>query len=282
MAQPPIRRQRLVAELRRERERRELSVQEAAERVGWDPTKLSRIENMRIGITGDDTLDLCEALGVEEARANALARLARESRRRGWWHSYNDVLGDFGGLLELDLDAESLKEWEADVIPGALQTRDYARAVISSTWPDSPPEEIEKRVDLRMERQERLHNTRHLKLWCTIDEAALMRPVGGRETMADQLDRLAERARQPGVTVQVLPIDISGHPSMGAPFTVIDLADGATYVYVDTLSGGLYLEEPSDIAMYTTTMERLQAQALDFDRSVQMIKRYAAQQRTGP
>ncbi|SNR37799.1 Helix-turn-helix domain-containing protein [Haloechinothrix alba] len=269
----------LVAELKRERESRGLSVQDAAEAADWDPTKLSRIENMRVGINGDDTLILCEALGVDEDKANALAKLTRESRRRGWWHSYHDVLGDFAGLLELEMDAERIREWEADVIPGALQTEEYARAVITHAHSRSTPDDVERRVDLRTERQQKLHK-RHVELWFIIDEAALLRPIGGWETMATQLEQLVESARQPGITVQVLPLELSGHPSMGTPFTVLDLADGAQYVYIESITGGLYLEEPQDISMYSAVMQRLQAQALDFDRSVQTIKGRADQMRT--
>lgn len=280
MPRPPsLRRRRLAAALRRIREDAGLTLAQAAEAAEFSQSKVSRVEALQVSITGDDTRTLCEALCVDEQTTAALAELARQGNRRGWWHVYDaDVLGKFVDYIELATDAAALREFEVDVVPGLLQTQAYADAVIRHAHPDRPEQELKDRVRLRRELQDRALDSA-VKLWMIIDEAALRRPVGGAATMAAQLDMLVFMADRPGVTVQVLPLDISGHPALGVPFTIIDLKDGATFGYLETLGGGAYLEEPPEIEPYTVAWSRLQAMALDFDRSVSMIAQIAAEHR---
>jgi hypothetical protein len=230
-------------------------------------------------INGDDTRNLCEAMKVDPKITEALAQLARQSRRRDWWQVYpNDVLGRFADYMELEADSHSLRNFQVDLIPGHLQTPQYAEAVIKHSCPNESDEQVSQRVKLRIDRQERvLHR---LETWFVIDEAALRRPLGGSAAMAEQLDHLISMAREPGITVQVLPTEITGHMALGVPFALTELKDGAYYAYLDTLTGGLYVEDETEVRRYRDAWARLSATALDFDRSVAVIRRLAKQHRS--
>jgi transcriptional regulator with XRE-family HTH domain len=270
-SKPSLRRRRLVAALRRLREEAGLSLYEAAERAGFSQPKLSRIETLTNVISGDDTYILACALGAEEDTANALVKLARQAKQRGWWHVYSDdALGRFTDYIELQADAALIREFEEGIIPGALQTERYTEAVLCAGLPDASDETIKERLAVRRELQDRARAS-GLRIWAIIDEAALRRPVGGTETMAEQLDMLHHVAMNPGVRVQVLPTDVAAHPAMGTPFTLIDLKDDATYVYLDNLAGGTYLEDERDLDRYSSVWATLQAMAIDFDRSASLI-----------
>lgn len=281
-ARPSLRRRRLATALKQLREERGWTMEEAAAQAGegFSKAKISRVESMASSINGDDTYTLATALGANEATADALVQLARSARRRGWWHLYDhDVLGNFSDFLELEHDAREFLEFQVDVIPGPAQTEDYMTAVFQHFAPDSDVETIKQRVAIRRERQDRMMG-RACERWFILDEAALRRPVGGPEVMAAQLDQLERVARQPGVSVQVLPqAGITGHAAMGVPFTLFTLQDGAQYAFVESLTGGLYIEEPADIATYARAWSRLQATSLDFERSIRVIRSIAAEHR---
>ncbi|MGH3440235.1 MAG: helix-turn-helix domain-containing protein [Sciscionella sp.] len=280
MKRPTLRRRRLAAALHKIREDAGLTLAQAAEGAGFSTSKLSRVESLQIGITGDDTRTFCEALGVNEQVTAALAELARQGRRRGWWHVYSDdVLGKFVDFIELETDARSVGEFESDVIPGILQTEAYAEAIMRHGLPEADEEIIKQRCALRMERQDRLEDA-DLTFWTVIDEAILRRPLGGHATMVDQLDRLLRIAARPRMTVQVMPMDVSGHAALGVPFTLIELRDGTSYVYLDSLTGGAFMEEDVDVRAYRAAWSRLQAMALDFDRSTRLIRSIAAEHRS--
>lgn len=180
-------------------------------------------------------------------------------------------MGKFADFIELELDADSVVQFGVDVIPGQLQLERYAEAVIRCGRPDIGDTAIEQRVSLRMERQRRMVEHGH-RLWVIIDEAALLRPVGGPAVMADQIDHLVRMTRSPGLTIQILPLDISRHASLGVPFTIIKLNDGTEYVYRDGITGGMYSDDADEAAVYREVWGRLQAMALDFDRSVTLMK----------
>lgn len=192
-----------------------------------------------------------------------------------------DGLGRFTDFLELEDDAKSVCGFEVDLIPGQLQTPEYSAAVIRHAFPETNDDEIAQRVRLRVDRQQRMVD-RALSLWVVIDEAALRRPVGGPDVMAMQLDHLAAVATRPGTTVQILPTGTSGHIAMGVPFTLITLEDRARFVYLDTLTGGAYIEDVGDVEAYEQAWARLQATALDFDRSATLIRQAAAEHRSAP
>jgi transcriptional regulator with XRE-family HTH domain len=278
---PSVRRQRVGAELKRLREAAGLSVHDAAQLVPFSASKISRMESdSRRGLQGDDVNALCKAYGVSAEDAARLVDLTREVRTGAWWHEYgSDVVGFSADFIELELDAEEVREWESDIVPGQLQTRDYAAAVIRHGRPDLGEDVIRQRVDLRMERQrQRAASTK--ALWVIIDEAVLLRPVGGRDIMADQLVHLAQMARSPRVTVQVIPLAIGGHASLGIPFTLLSIRDGVEYVYRDSITGGTYTDDVGEVSVYRETWSRLSATAADFDRSLDMINRAEANHRS--
>jgi transcriptional regulator with XRE-family HTH domain len=275
MPRPSLRRRRLVGALRRLREEAGFTLGEAAKRADFSHSKLSRIEKLQLRINSDDVRTLCEVFEVDKETTEALAHLARQVRRRGWWHVYpDDVLGRFVDFVELETDAKSINEFAVDVIPGLLQTADYAKAVIRHAFPAADEDTIAQRVKLRAERQERWYD-RKFEYWAIVDEAALRRPIGSATIMEKQLEQLAALASTPWLTLQVLPTDISGHMALGTPYILIRLLDRANFVYLDTLTGGLYLEDESDIDVYQLAWKRLAATALDFDRSVALIDRIA-------
>ncbi|HWE89245.1 MAG TPA: helix-turn-helix transcriptional regulator [Pseudonocardiaceae bacterium] len=279
MRRIPLRRRRLIGALKRLRLDAGLTIAQLAELADFSPSKLSRIEAFEIGINGDDTLILCEAMNAEDAVSDAMVRLARQARRKDWWQVYpDDVLGRFVDYMELEDDSRTVRNFQIDLIPGLLQTPSYIEALIRQGWPNEKDESIDQRVKLRIDRQERaLHR---MPLWFVIDEAALRRPLGSPEVMAEQLSHLIFMAREAGVTIQILPTDISGHMALGVPFILNELKDGSCYVYLDTLTGGLYVEELEEVFRYRDAWERLSATALDFDRSVAMIRRYVKQHRS--
>ncbi|QRP43588.1 helix-turn-helix transcriptional regulator [Amycolatopsis sp. FDAARGOS 1241] len=266
---PGLRRRRLVGALRRLREEAGLNLTQAAQAAGFSEAKLSRVEAFKSSINGDDTYALAMALGADEATANALVVLARSARQRLWWDSYlGEGLGRFGDFLELESDAVEIRQYVIDLIPGRLQTPEYTRAVMKHFFPDAEVEEIEARVQLRLDRQSRIA----APVWYIVDEAALIRPVGGPEVMADQLDRLANEASKPRNTLQILPTDVTGHSAMGATFSLFRLSDDSIYATQDTLTGGIYFEDRAEVAVYEAAWSRLQATAVDFERSVKLVR----------
>ncbi|MFI5607852.1 helix-turn-helix domain-containing protein [Amycolatopsis sp. NPDC051903] len=266
---PGLRRRRLVGALRRLREEAGLNLTQAAQAAGFSEAKLSRVEAFKSSINGDDTYALATALGADEATANALVVLARSAKQRLWWDSHlGEGLGSFSHFLELESDAVGSRQYEFDLIPGRLQTPEYAHAVIRHIRPEVEDDEIDARVQLRLDRQTRITTP----TWYIVDEAALIRPVGGPEVMADQLDHLAAVANKPRTTLQILPTNITGHPAMGTAFSLFELPDGAVYATQDTLTGGIYLEDRADVAVYEAAWSRLQAIALDFDRSTKVVR----------
>lgn len=277
---PSLRRRRVATALRRLREQAGLSHIQAAGSSGFSTAKISRIEALHTAVTGDDARTLCEIYGVDKHTTDALAELARQSRRRGWWHIYSDdVLGKVVDLIELEADAKALRSFRLDLIPGLLQTEAYASAVIRNGFAGIDQEILRRRVSVRMNRQQQARE-RGVKVWSIVGEATLLQPVGGGSVMAEQLDSLADLAESTG-TVQVLPLSLPGHPAMGVSYTLLDLRDGATFAYIDTLTGGLYLEDEVEVDHYRDTWARLTASALDFHQSVEVIRRAADEHRSG-
>jgi transcriptional regulator with XRE-family HTH domain len=271
-----LRHRRAVAALVRLREAAGLKMGEAAEICGWEIAKISKIEGLKQGITGDDAYALCQAYGADADTTEALVQLARQSRVRGWWQVYSDdVLGNLGDVLELESDAVKIQTLTIDLVPGLLQTRDYARALILAAQPTLDRADVEKQVDLRMERQKQVWENGKLLLQAVIVESALMVPVGGRSVMAHQLSTLAEQAERSNVTIQVLPAD-GAHAGMGEPFVVLYLADGGIFGSVDTPSGSAYVEERRDTERYMDLWTNSQVRALGYDQSRERIQQWAS------
>jgi transcriptional regulator with XRE-family HTH domain len=265
----------LGSQLRRLREGRGISRDDAGYRIRASGSKISRLELGRVSFKERDVIDLLEMYGVTDAgERDALISLAREANSPAWWHKYSDVLPDwFQIYVGLEEAAELIRVYEIQFVPGLLQTEDYARAVIELGQPAAPPEEIERRVALRMGRQQLLVRKNAPRLWVMVDEAALRRPIGGRKVMQSQIERLMAIASEPNITLQVMPFRFGGHAAEGGAFTLMrfpeeDLPD---VVYIEQLTGALYLDKPDDVEKYSEVIERLGVKGTSPERTNEIL-----------
>ena len=264
---PTVRRRRLAAELRRLRDRAELTLEDAAGQLGWSITKLSRIETARVGVQPDDLKRMLDLYGVEGERRAGLISLGRAARTKGWWDAYADSMpSDYANYISLEADASALRCYDALALHGLLQTEDYARSVIgTSLMALSPPAEVERRVEVRQTRQRLLTKDRDsLRFWTVIDEAALRRVVGSPQVMEAQCARLLELAQLPNVTIQVLPYGAGAHPAMQATFAIMEFPErhDPVVVYIETMTSNLYVENDGAVYRYTLAFDHLRALAL--------------------
>ncbi|MER6921725.1 helix-turn-helix domain-containing protein [Streptomyces spiralis] len=270
---PTVRRRRLGQELRRLRELKGMTAEEVAERLLVSQSKISRLENGRRSISQRDVRDLCGVYEVEDHRiVDSLMQMAKDSRQQGWWHSFGDI--PYSVYIGLETDAASLRVYDPQVVPGLLQTRQYAEALIAGALPETAPADIDKRVQVRMRRQERISATENpLRLWTVLDEAALRRAVGNRALMREQLEHLVEQSQLPHVTVQVIPFDMGAHPGLNGQYAILEFPDAAdsSVVYIEGVTSDLYLEKANDVQKYSVMYEHLRAQALNVEQSRQFI-----------
>lgn len=271
---PTVRRRRLGQELRRLREIKGMTAEEVAERLLVSQSKISRLENGRRSISQRDVRDLCGVYEVEDHRVvDSLMQMAKDSRQQGWWHAFGDI--PYSVYIGLETDAESLRVYEPQVVPGLLQTRGYAESLITGALPEAPPSDIEKRVNVRARRQDRVNAPEHpLRLWAVIDESALRRMVGGKQVMIEQLEHLIEQSQLPHVTVQVLPFDMGAHPGINGQYAILEFPDAAdsSVVYIEGVTSDLYLEKANDVQRYSVMYEHLRAQALNVDQTRQFVE----------
>lgn len=279
---PTVRRRRLAGELRRLRERGELTIDAAAERLGWSTAKVSRIETARTGINAPDLTTMLDLYGVEQARREELHGLARAARKRGWWDAYADSTpSDYATYIELEAEAASLRSFNPLVINGLLQTEDYAREIIrAALMALSPPAEIQRRVEVRMTRQRLLtQDDNPLNLWMIITESALRQQVGSPEVMAAQYAKLVEQSEQGNINIQVLPYTKGAHPATAGQFAIMEFREpyDPQVVYVENMTSSLYVESEVEIYRYTLAFDHLRAMALDPDDSKKLISNMAKQ-----
>jgi transcriptional regulator with XRE-family HTH domain len=237
-----LRRRRLAVALKRLREQTGMTADQAAKEIGISKSAISRIENAQVSAMPPVVRGLLELYGVEGEEIDALVQIARDARKRGWWQKYDDVLPDwFEVYVGLEAEASEIRAFEPQLIPGLLQTAEYAAAVIRAEHPDASTTEVDRRVELRMRRQQ---DENPPKMWVVLDEAALRRPIGGAETFNAQLQRLVEVAKRPGNIIQILRFDAGEHGSMGSSFSILTFPEPADpgVVYVETRAGSLYLE----------------------------------------
>ncbi|MEU9777614.1 helix-turn-helix transcriptional regulator [Streptomyces sp. NPDC047968] len=274
---PTVRRRRLGQELRRLRELKGMTAEEVAERLLVSQSKISRLENGRRSISQRDVRDLCGVYEVEDHRiVDSLMQMAKDSRQQGWWHAFGDI--PYSVYIGLETDAASLRVYESLIVPGLLQTRDYAQAVITGMWPEATPSEIDKRIQVRLKRQDRLTDPDNpLRFWAVIDEALLRRAVGSPAIMAEQLLHLAELSERPHVTLQVLPFEVGAHPGMYGKFAILEFQDAmdASVVYLEGVTSDLYLERAADVQSYEIMYEHLRAEALSAEQSRDFILKTA-------
>ncbi|MDT0444557.1 helix-turn-helix domain-containing protein [Streptomyces johnsoniae] len=255
----------LGTHLRRLREGKGITREAAGDAIRGSHAKISRLELGRVGSKERDIADLLTLYGVddEEQREQFLA-LARQASMPGWWQRYSDVLPSwFETLIGLEEAASMIRTYEVQFIPGLLQTPDYARACIRLGNPRASDRQVDRRVELRMERQRLLTKPHAPKLWAVVDEAALRRPLGGTDAMRTQIRHLRTMAEQPNVTLQIAPFRLGGLAAAGGPVTILrflepDLPD---IVYLEQLNSALYLDKREDVEDYLAVMDSLCATA---------------------
>ena len=271
---PTVLRILLGSQLRMLREVKGITREEAGYAIRASGSKISRMELGRVSFKERDVTDLLKLYGVDEDETATLVALAIEANSPGWWHKYGDVLPDwFQVYVGLEEAASLIRLYEVQFVPGLLQTADYARAVVRLGQPGAAPEEIKRRISLRMGRQELLTKPGGPRLWAIVDEAALRRPIGGKEVMRAQLEQLILATEEPQVTLQVMPFRSGGHAAEAGAFTIMrfpepDLPD---VVYLEQLTSALYLDKRDDVEKYTEVMERLSVESESPERSVDIL-----------
>jgi transcriptional regulator with XRE-family HTH domain len=272
---PTVRRRRLAAELRALRERSRLTIEQVAERMEVSSSKISRIETARVGTPPRDVRDLLDIYGVTGEQRETLLRIAREAREKHWLDPYSDL--PFFAAANMEGAASSMRIYSAQVVPGLLQTVDYGRAVIRAIRVDLEQGEIDRRVEVRKERQSILTREDPPHLWVVLDEAVLQRVIGGVEVQRAQLQRLVEATALPRVTLQVLPFTAGAHAGLDGEFTILSFPDDADQdvVYIENTMSDLYLEHPDAIRRYNLLFDHLRAKALDPAHSAEFFVRVA-------
>jgi transcriptional regulator with XRE-family HTH domain len=275
---PTLRGRRLAQELVRYRTAAGMSREEVAERLSWAASTLFRIETGRTKPQPRSVRELLDLYGVGEEEKSGLVQLAREARQPGWWHSFRDVLPNpYEVYIGLEAGAASIRTFEPLMIPGQLQTADYARAMIRGGPQELDVEEIERRVEVRMARQSVLVEPDRPRLWAVIDEAVIRRVVGGPDVMRGQLRHLIQSAEQGKTTIQVIPFSAGAHAGTTGPFVILGFPEPSDpdVVYLETIPEGLYLDDRQDVARFILAFERLLAAALHPDRSIDLIQEAA-------
>jgi transcriptional regulator with XRE-family HTH domain len=265
--------------LRRFREAASITTEQAAASIRGSHSKISRIEHGRVACKERDIEDLLTLYGITEAdEREALLDLAREASPAGWWQEYSDILPNWvEPYFALEAAASFIRTWELQSIPGLLQTEAYAQAIIR-LGDAVTDEDVQRRAEARLARQDILDRGNQFQLWAVIDEAALRRPIGGKAVMREQLRHLLRMAEHPAVTLQVLSFRTNEHPALGGPFTILRFAepDLRDVVYMEQLTGAMYLDKPADVDDYLQVMEQLCLQAESADQTRELIENVLA------
>jgi transcriptional regulator with XRE-family HTH domain len=260
-AGPTVLRIALGTQLRRLREARGISRETAGEAIRASHAKISRLELGRVGFKTRDVADLLTLYGVTDPQEReAFLMLVQRANEPGWWRQYGDVLSSwFETYLGLEQASSVIRTYEIQFVPGLLQTEDCARAVIQLCQLHSSAEEIDRRIALRMARQDFLTQPEAPDYWAVVDEAVLRRPLGGREALRAQVRHLIEMAELPNITLQVMPFHSGGHPAAGGPFTILRFAepDLPDIVYLEQLTSAVYLDKKRETDNYLLVMDRL-------------------------
>ncbi|HUK71636.1 MAG TPA: helix-turn-helix transcriptional regulator [Streptosporangiaceae bacterium] len=266
----------LGAQLRRLREASSLTTGQAAEAIRATHSKISRLERGRSGARQRDVADLLTLYGVtDEAEREELLALARQAGAPGWWQQYSDILPKWFELyIGLEKAASIIRTYEVQFVHGLMQTEDYARAIILVGNAHASAEEIDRRVSVRMKRQQQLTRPGAPELWAVLDEAALRRAPDGPQVMRAQLEHLLQLTELPNVTLQIVPFHVGPHAAAGGPFTILrfpepDLPD---LVYLEQLNSASYLDQSDDVIDYVTVMDELCVQAATRTTSKDMLR----------
>jgi len=273
-AGPTVQRLVLGGHLRRLREEAGITTEHAAAAIRGSHSKISRMEHGRVGFKERDIADLLTLYGVTAGEEReALLKLARAANTPGWWQGYSDTLPHWvEPYFGLEAAASFIRNFELQFVPGLLQTEGYARAIMRLG--NAPSEEdIERRVEARISRQQILNRETPPRLWAVMDEGALRRTIGGKPVMREQVRHLVEMSDHPAVTLQILPFHAGPHPAMGGPFTILRFAepDLRDAVYIEQLTSALYLDKPTDVDSYLEVMEQICLQAEPASKTAQFL-----------
>jgi hypothetical protein len=265
----------LGAHLRRLREAQGVSREDAGWEIRSSESKISRMELGRVSFKERDVADLLSLYGVDDdEERERLLTLARDANTPGWWHRFGDVLpGWFQSYLGLEAAASLIRTYEVQFVPGLLQTEDYAREVVRLGHGKARNEEIERRVGLRIARQQVLSRSNPAQLWAVVDEAVLRRPIGGPKVMRAQIEALIEVTKMPHVHLQVIGFHVGGHAAAGGAFSILRFPDSdlPDVVYVEQLTSALYLDKRDDVDLYAEAMEVLCVEADPPDRTAEIL-----------
>lgn len=262
---PTARRLVLGSQLRRLREAKGISREDAGYAIRGSGSKISRLELGRVGFKERDVADLLTLYGVtDESEHESFLEMVRQSNQPGWWHRYNDLVPTwFQDYVGLEESASRIQTYEIQFVPGLLQTERYARAIASQGRPEAQDEEVERRVRLRMQRQKLFLQPKAARLWAVIDESVLYRPIGGPGVLREQIDHLLEATKLPTISLQVMPLELGRSSAEGA-FTILRFAEPEIpdIVYLEHLCGALYLDKPDEVELYSKISHRLAVDAL--------------------
>jgi transcriptional regulator with XRE-family HTH domain len=277
-----MRRRRLAAELQRLRTASHRTLEEVADYLECSPAKISRIENGQVTVRIQDARDLLDLYDVDGERREILLQMVRQARSKGWWSPYADLLEEgTQTLLSLEDEASVILIYETNLVTALLQTRDYAWEMLSA-WNDVGLDLIQRKVELRMERQHVLERTEAPRLEVVLDESSLRRLVGSSEVMCEQYRRLMTVADQPRVTLRVLPFGAGSHQAMGFPFHIFEFAgDDPHIVFVELLSGSQYFESAEEVGRYRAAFNQVSDRSLDRAESRRFIESLAASAAAG-
>jgi transcriptional regulator with XRE-family HTH domain len=272
---PTVASTRLARELRSLRGQAGLSQEAVAEEMGWNESKLTRIENDKSRVLVRDVKRLLGLYKVEGDAADAMLELARLAREPDWWHQYSGAIPEwFQVYVVLEASASHVFGYEAELVPGIMQTEGYIRAIMSTAADPKTDEEIENTITVRKARQARLMEENPPEVWLVLNEAVIRRPVGGREVMREQIERLVELARLRNVTLQLLPFGVGEHSAMLGSFNLLRFAavDDPDKVYMEQPVGGLYVQKVSEVDRYKLIFDHLRAQAIGPDQTIARLR----------
>ncbi|WP_067824539.1 helix-turn-helix domain-containing protein [Nocardia inohanensis] len=265
------------SQLRKLRESKNITREAAGDHIRGSHAKISRLELGRTGFKERDIRDLLSLYEVNDPGERAqIMDLVRKANEPGWWHRYSDLLPQwFETYLGLEHAAKSIRTYEGQLVPGLLQTQDYARSMVSL----GHDADGERRVSLRRRRQELLTRPGAPSFWAVLDEAVLHRPIGGQSVLRDQISFLIEMSNLPNITIQVLPFSAGGHAAAGSSFTMLRFAEPELpdIVYLEQLTSSLYLDRRQDLELYRQVMDQLSVQAEPPERSRKLMEKLAAQ-----
>ena len=274
---PTVLRMILGRQLKALREKAGLSYPEAAEAILSSEWTVRRYEGAEGGLKPLTLKSMLIAYSVTDVREiDAFLSLARDASKPGWWHRYDDVLPSwFKVAVGLEESASLIRAYEPQVVPGLLQTENYVRAITAASFPSENEDDWERRVALRLARQDLLKRPAPPQYWVVLEETVLRRPIGRKDDMRGQLKYLIEAAGRPDITIQVLPFSAGWHPAMYGMFNIFRFPDNAMpdVVYSEALTSAYYLNQPHETAKYTEAIDRMAAQAATPDQTVTILRK---------